>query len=207
MTIDRKTTPQDNTAAQESCGNDEVLSIDDHADGVLTLSLRHNLVQGLAVIAFMGVGALIGFLTVKQRPDIAALIGAFLGMVVGTFLSGFLIMLLPPPKIRVTRRQIQRKYAQARKRLWITVTVALLLTISLPWIIGKFGHQQSNVAGLVFLGWPLATVAAWLYARGIALRLREWPCPRCGEPLGKLRKSCPQCDFLLLPSTDPNQAV
>src|SRR5262245_10738611 len=65
-------------------------------DGGLDRDRRRNMYQGMSVIVFMGIGATFGYLQVADRPDIAALAGAVVGKVVGTFLSGIVMMRIPP---------------------------------------------------------------------------------------------------------------
>ncbi len=161
----------------EAAGNERRFACVDHGDGTLTTSPRRNLVQALAVLVFIAVGAVIGSLLVDDRPDLAALVGAVIGMVLGTFGSGFILMLLPPPRINLTQLQIQRKYAACRRRLWISRVVATLMLIGVPIVIGKFGHDPSDFAWLICLGWPAVTVGICVYAKGLAQRLKAWRCP------------------------------
>ncbi len=202
MTLDGHSSPEETTDADDSREERERFTFVDHVDGILNSSPRRNLAQALTVLLFMGVGAEIGFFVVNDRPDLAALVGAILGMIAGTFLSGFVIMLLPPHRIQLTRSQIQRKYIACRKRFWIAGTVAVLMLVALPFVIGKFARESTDLAWLLCMGWPLATVAACVYAKGLAQRLRELRCPQCSVPLRIFWKTCPQCGFPLIPTSD-----
>jgi hypothetical protein len=52
---------------------------------------KDNLYQGLAILICLGLGALIGYLTVTGQPT-GALVGGFLGLLVGLLGSGFFLM-------------------------------------------------------------------------------------------------------------------
>lgn len=202
MTVDRRSNWTEDAATENARGDSDVFTFADHADGTLTTSPRRNLLQALAVLVFMAIGAGGGYFTVEDRPDLAALVGAVLGMLAGAFVSGFVIMLLPPVMIQLSRREIQRKYVACRRRWSISLAIALLLFVSLPFVIGKFEHEDSDIAWLLCLGWALATGGAGVYTKGLSHRLKEWPCPQCAKPLGRFRKTCPQCGFPLLPCSE-----
>lgn len=189
-------------SVDESNGEEKRFTIVDYGDGTLSAMPRHNLAQGLTVLLFMAVGAGIGFALVKDRRDLAALVGVVLGMVLGAFASGFVLMLLPPPRIQLTRTQIRRRYAACRRRARISGIVAVLMLIGLPIVIGIFGHDASDVAWLMCLGWPLVTVGACVYAKGLAQRLREWRCPECNVSLRVARPICPECGFSMVASAE-----
>ena len=192
-------TPDGSSRFDESSQTDcldkgcEPLAFVDGADGMLDSSPRRNLVQLLTVLAFVAVGAVIGSFMTPNRSDLAALVGAVLGMVLGTCLSGFVIMLLPPQRIRLTPNQVEQRFIACKRRLWIACGVATLMVISLPLVIGTFGHNDTDLAWVVCLGWPLATVVACVYAKGIAKRLKQWRCTQCGGSLETPFKLCAVC--------------
>lgn len=185
----------------EAAHGGDRLEYADHRDFALVTSSRQNLVQAMVVLLFMVVGAGVGYFTVDDRPDLAAIAGAVVGMSLGTFLSGSILMLWPSPRIKLTGLQIQRKYAASRRRLWMSGVAGIFMLICLPMVIGIFGHDSSDLAWLICLGWPLVTVGLCVYAKSVAHRLKEWRCPRCNAPLGVVGTACPQCGFLMSAST------
>ena len=63
----------------------------------LQLHFARNLIQFAAVFVFAAVGSVIGWFLTDDRPDLAALAGGAVGMIVATFISGFVLMFFPPP--------------------------------------------------------------------------------------------------------------
>ena len=200
MTTDGRSSPKDETAPHDCSGAREEYTYVEHGDGALDSSLRRNVAQALTVVAFMIVGAGIGFFMVDDRPEFAALGCAVLGMIAGTFLSGFVLMLLPTRRIKVTRVEIQREYAAWSRRLWISGITGMLMLLCLPLVLGLFGHDSSVLSWLFCLGWILGMIRLSTYYRGLALRMREWRCPRCNAALGAVRPVCAQCGFPMLRS-------
>jgi hypothetical protein len=105
-------------------------------DGGLDLDRRRNYMQLIAgVLAAVG-GAVVGFSSVDERSDLAAIVGAFLGFVAGIFLAGFVLMFRPLPKISVEVAISKHRNLQRRSWYW-AATWALTFAsgaLALPWL-------------------------------------------------------------------------
>jgi len=163
---------------------------------------KRSLAQLAAIIVFSAAGAVIGSFMTNNRPDLAALAGGILGMIVGTFVSGFVLMLLPTPIKTMTLRQIRSKYRQLRSRLIIATIVLALFMLTLPLIISQFGDDESTFACAMCVLWFGATPVLFVYTKMLAYRLRKWRCPACGEPFGKQWTSCSNCGLSINPDRE-----
>ena len=177
--------------------SDEATFVVCESDG-LQLHLDRNLFQLVAVLLFMAIGAAVGAFLAKDFPGMGALAGAVVGMIAGTFLSGFILMVLPPPAVTVTLHQIRCRRRQLRRRYvaCLVVFAALALTLVLSaLIVWLFGIARQPFGGLLFL----LGVGAFLGMRfGVAIvylyPLRKWKCPRCGKRFGnEWSTSCAHC--------------
>ena len=161
---------------------------------------RRNLFQLASLLVFAAIGATIGWFLTDNRPDLAALVGGVLGMIVGTFLSGFVLMLMPAPTITITPQAFGRKRLALKRRLKIATIAFAVCVLSSPLIISKFGHEDSDFSWGICLFWGCLTAGLCAYTKGLALSLRECKCPACGKPFGRLGSACGNCGFQIAPN-------
>lgn len=173
----------------------------------LRLHGGRNLFQAVALLAFAAVGAITGYSLTDDRPDLAALVGGVLGAILGTFLSGFVLMFVSPPASMFTLSEIRRKYRRAKHRLIVFAVAFVLFVLTMPLIISRFGHDDSNFAWLICLFWICITCGLCLYTKMLAYRLREWKCPNCGERFGKLWSRCAHCGLPINDVTERKDAI
>jgi hypothetical protein len=162
----------------------------------LQLHANRNLFQLTALIVVASIGAVIGWSMTDDRPDLAALVGGILGMIVGTFLSGFVLMLIPPPAVSVTLTDFARKY-RAMKRRWVVSSVGYAAgLLGLPFMISCFRYDGSDVAWCIGLAWIVATFGLCAYRRMLGYRIRELRCPACSERFGRIGSPCSHCGLM-----------
>lgn len=167
----------------------------------LQLHRGRNLFQLAALLILAAIGAIVGWFLSEDRPDLAALVGGVLGMIVGTFLSGFLLMFLPPAATTMTLAKFQRKYRGTKRRLIISSIAFAVFLLTLPIIISRFGHDDSDLAWCMCLTWIASTAGLCFYTKILASRVRELKCPACGRLLGRVRSSCSHCGLSLTPGS------
>lgn len=165
----------------------------------LQLHRNRNLFQLASLLIFAAIGATIGWFLTDDRPDIAALVGGVLGMIAGTFLSGFVLMLMPAPTIKITAHEFGRKHRALKRHLIVASIAFAVFLFGLPFIISRFGHDDSDLAWVVCLMWIVLTVGLCAYTKGLALRVRECKCPACGETFSRIGSHCSQCGFSIAP--------
>ena len=171
--------------------DDETLVV---ADGEwIQLHSRRNLVQLAAVLVFIAIGAIIGYFLTDDRPALTAMAGGITGMIVGTFASGFVLMLLPEPTVRITLGEIRNKHIHLKRRLMVAAIAFISCMLLLPLVISRFDHDDSTFAWVICLLWICATTGLSVYTKMLVHRLREWKCPACGQPFGRLWSSCNNC--------------
>ncbi|MBP88623.1 MAG: hypothetical protein CMJ64_18235 [Planctomycetaceae bacterium] len=104
------------------------------------------------IVAVSLVGAIVGYQLVVNGRWIAAAGGGVLGMIVATFVSGFILMFLPQTIATIEIQSSINKYRNLRRRLTILATFYLIwaavavgwLALSLPvtgWLIAS-GHSR-----------------------------------------------------------------
>lgn len=165
----------------------------------LQLHRSRNLFQLVSLLSVAAIGATIGWFLTDDRPDIAALVGGVLGMILGTFLSGFILMLMPAPTIKITAHEFGRKHRAWKRHLMVTSIAFAVFLFGLPFIISRFGHDDSDLAWVVCLMWMALTVGLCTYTKGLALRIRDCKCPACGATFGRIGSHCSQCGLSTVP--------
>ncbi|PHS14836.1 MAG: hypothetical protein COA78_05490 [Blastopirellula sp.] len=103
----------------------------------LQLDRKRNYFQLSAVILLAVIGATIGWFLADERPDIVALIGGVVGVVLGTFVSGLVIMFYDYPYSRLQLLQIpdvpmtglDHLYYQAQRAGWALLYLAFVTTL------------------------------------------------------------------------------
>jgi len=163
----------------------------------LQLHAGRNLFQLAALVCFACIGAAAGWFLIDDRPDIAALVGAVLGAIAGTFLSGLILMNRRPPPTLMTAAEFVRTYKRLKRRAAIAALGGVVGILGLGVILRTFGNDESDLAWVVCLAWILSTVALLTYANGLAGKLREWKCPSCGKTLARVDAPCRHCGFSL----------
>lgn len=83
--------PTKPTSEEPSKGNEDVNIVIDVVTGP-NMRWRDNLYQGLAILVCMLLGAAIGYFTALRDHGFAAVLGGFLGVVIGLFGSGAVLM-------------------------------------------------------------------------------------------------------------------
>jgi len=159
----------------------------------LQLHAKRNLFQLTALVVVASVGAVIGWSMTDNRPDLAALVGGVVGMVVGTFLSGFVLLLVPPPSVSVTLSEFGRRCRAMKRRLVVSGVAFAVCILGLPFVISRFGHDDSDLALCICLTWIVATVGLCPYTKMVAHRIRELKCPACGERFVQIGSPCSHC--------------
>jgi hypothetical protein len=130
-------------------------------------------VGALAAVA----GAMVGFRSVDERSDLAAIVGAFLGFVAGIFLAGLAIMFRPAPKISVEIAIAKRKNLE--RRLWRLLVIWVLTFVSGPLIILPwFGNDEWAWAFVLCILWLCVTVGLCAY-----LKVTKAALERCAKEL------------------------
>jgi hypothetical protein len=164
--------------------------------------LGRNLFQAGAVLLFAAVGAIVGYFATNDRPDMAALFGGVLGMTVGTFLSGFVLMLRPPPPAMLTLAEIQQEYRRSKRRLTIAAIALAAFLLTMPLVIWRFADADSDLSVPVCVFWIVATCGLCVYVRGLSHECRTWTCPNCGKPLEDEPSRCVHCGLSIDNITD-----
>jgi hypothetical protein len=154
----------------------------------------------------MTVGVGIGYWLARDPDEMvpAIICGAVVGMIAGASLSGLALMFLPPRTTMRTLEAIQLDCRRAivRRRIGAAVFVVAALA-ALP-IFSYFAHQDSPLAWLVCLAWPVVILASSMYPAILTERLPK-KCPRCGgdlKPRGRWLPMCRECGLSLLPRTE-----
>ncbi|MCA9193335.1 MAG: hypothetical protein KDB03_16300 [Planctomycetales bacterium] len=156
----------------------------------LQLHLNHNLFQLVSLLIVASTGATIGWCVTDDRPDIALLVGGVLGAIVGTFLSGIYLMLMPSPTIRITAQEVGRKHRELKRRLIVTSVVFAFFSLGIPLVISSFGHDDSVFAWVVCLVWLVLTVGLCVYTKCLAFRMRGFK-KNAQLAAGRLANQCP----------------
>ena len=146
--------------------NELTVTVPDVQEG-LDLNRRRNTLQATAAIVCALIGGSLGPSLVTEGRFLAAICGAFIGLVIGTFIAGFVLMLWPPEEIPIHAALI--KYGRIRrKRIGATITW-LTLILACPFVLSVFGHDDRPIAWLICFTWIIVTVGACSYARGLAV--------------------------------------
>jgi hypothetical protein len=145
-------------------------SIDSDPEG-LQLHAGRNFFQLFSLLFFAVAGAVMGWFATDDRPDIAALIGGILGMIVGTFLSGFILMRVPAPGATTTVSEFRRLHQKLRRRLIVALVAFCACTIGLSFTV-PLANADDWTSALPFVDLGLF-VGLCCYARMLAHRIRE----------------------------------
>ncbi len=134
--------------------------------------LRRNLLQGMVVLASMGAGAIIGYVMMDDWREPAAIVGAVLGMMGGTFVSGLVLMLLPPRKTVFNRDEAEYLLARTAGRTKIAWTIGIVLLLAMPAIL-FLAHISHPLAFITCLLYPLLAPAYCLYPVSLSERRKQ----------------------------------
>lgn len=132
---------------------DAELCVDELA-GELDRNRLRNLFQGGAVLLFIVVGAVLGEVFLPEAPfGIRAIVGAVPGMIVGTFVSGFVLMIVPAPPPMISRSDYLKKYCRLRRiePVLFIASIASCLTMPLVIVLVCGGDGGVLAAGLGIL--------------------------------------------------------
>jgi len=162
----RKTSPPKDSLADNETGD----LLQDSPEG-LDLGLRVNLFQAVAILACSGVGACLGYQLTDDASWLAALAGGVIGMVLGAFASGFVLMFRPRRWITLAAATI--KCEQLRRRLIFAAVLCALLVFGTIYVISVLGHDDSPWVFVTCVVWLCLAVGVGAYARGLAWRLRQ----------------------------------
>lgn len=124
--------------------------------GGLDLDRRRNYAQLIAGLVGSAVGAAMGFTSVVEDAGLAALAGAVVGFVGGTFIAGLALMFRSAA--RITVREATAKHQRLRRHLWYCFAAWLLVFASLPLVL-RFAHD------VVVIGWLCAATGLCAYVR------------------------------------------
>jgi hypothetical protein len=162
----RKASPPKDPLAGSETGD----LVQDRPEG-LDLGLRANLFQAVAILACSGVGACIGYQLTDDAPWLAASAGGLLGMVLGAFASGFVLMFRPRRRITLAAATI--KCEQLRRRLIFAAVLCAFLVFGMVYVVSVLGHDDSPWAFVTCVAWLCLAVGVGAYAKGRAWRLRQ----------------------------------
>ena len=137
----------------------------------LDLNLRRNAIQATTSASCSLIGGCLGPSLVTEGRIIAALFGAFVGLVIGTFVSGFILMMRRPGEISI--QEARAKHEKIRRKQMSAILVLVLLVLVGPFVVSVFGHDDQPIAWLICFAWIMATVGACIYARGLAVESRR----------------------------------
>ncbi len=120
----------------------------------LDLDPRSNAAQATTALICAAAGACIGISLVKQDHWIAALAGAFVGLVAGTFAVGFVLMVWPRPPIEIDQARAKFELAYKRfVRMRRVAVVGVLLMFTGPILLGKIDATWAFVSAVcLFFG-------------------------------------------------------
>ncbi len=134
--------------------------------------LRRNLLQGMVVLASMGAGAIVGYGMMDDWREPAAIVGAVLGMMGGTSVSGLVLMLLPPREIVLSRDEAEYLLARTAGRIKVAWTIGIVLLLAMP-AIGFLAHVSHPLAFVTCLLYPLLAPAYCLYPLSLNERRKQ----------------------------------
>ncbi len=93
-------------------------------------------------------------------------------MMAGTFLSGFVLMLMPSSTVSVSLHEFQKTQSKLNRRL-VAVAVAFAASVlAFPLVLWRFGHDDSDLAWCMCLFWLCLTTGLCAYSKGLAYRVR-----------------------------------
>jgi hypothetical protein len=153
----------------------------------LQLHAGRNLWQAASLVLFAIVGVAVGSSLKFPRPELAALAGGVIGAVVGTFLSGLVLMLVPPQAAKVSLAEVQAIYRSRMRRMYLSFAVAIAI-IAVVAALVKFGPRGNAFEWFFFAALPFI-----LYANQLGFQLKNWKCPNCGQRFAEAWTVCKRC--------------
>ena len=164
----------------------------------IDLRLSANLFQASLILVASLVGALVGYLAVVDERWIGAAGGGVLGMIVATFISGFVLMFFPQKIVTIELHAYIKKYRRIRRRLTILVSFyvvwAAVLLLALPFL--AFPVTDTVIA---LLSLPMCVCYALQMYHVLVLDL--WRCPSCNHlfrrrgPFARYPHYCDNCGY------------
>jgi hypothetical protein len=164
-----------------------------------TLDLRPsaNIFQASLILVVSPIGAIVGFQMVANGRWIAAAGGGIVGMIVATFISGFVLMFRPQSIPQIDALASINKYRRIRR--WYTTCAVFFVC----WVVVAVGWL---FCALPLAAWSIATWSVPMLACYVLLQYHRhvldlWRCPNCGELFGRygaftrLPHHCPTCVF------------
>jgi hypothetical protein len=148
-----------------------------------TIDLRPsaNVFQASLILVVSVIGALIGFQMVADGRWIAAACGGVVGMIVATFVSGFILMFLPQTIPRIEIQTSINKYRNLRRRLTLLAWCYVIwAAIAVGWL----------ALSLPMNAWPISVWSFLMFVCYVLLRysarvLDLWRCPKCDQLFGR----------------------
>ena len=142
-----------------------------------------NLFQAAWILVFANVGACAGYRLVADGQWAGAAAGALLAAVAATFISGFVVMCLPPPPRWIDAKQSLEKYHTLRRRF---VRLAWCYALGAAAAVGGPFVWPDLITSL-WAGVALALMMCVCYAMLIytAHVLGIWRCPSCDSSFGQ----------------------
>jgi hypothetical protein len=167
-----------------------------------TLDLRSapNLFQASAIGLLSCVGAIVGYRAVDVGQWIAAAVGAIVGLIVATFISGLILMFMASQAVpTITIDQWMAKFHAWRRRLRLTTSVCLCwIGIGFAWYYLKLPTSTWLIAS-----WSVLMVVFYVVPHYYVRCLRLCRCPNCDELFGyrgafaRYPHRCRSCDFTI----------
>jgi hypothetical protein len=159
------------SATKSNSEHEFVLLVEADREG-LQLGLGQNLFQLASLVVCAAIGATTGWFMTDDRPDLAALAGSVLGMMAGTFLSGFALMLIPSSTVSVSLHEFQKTQSKLNRRLVAAAVAFAASMLAFPLVLWRFGHDESDLAWCMCLFWLCLTTGLCAYSKGLAYRVR-----------------------------------
>jgi len=158
-------------AGEAPCSEDEPRTVPD-VPGSCDLSRRSNLFQASMALTGSAVGGLVGFGLTDDRPELAALAGGAVGLILATFISGLVLMCLP--RRRISLDAARNKLQRMKRRANVTRAVAVLLILVCAGLIYALAQRDGAWAFLVCVAAACLIPGTCLYVKGFVLQVRDF---------------------------------
>ncbi len=187
-----------------------------------TVDLRPgaNLFQALLILVFSVVGAIVGFQafhSLKGPPGfeamgkwIAAAGGGVLGMLVGTLVSGFILMFLPQTIATIDHDASINKYRRHCRRLNTMVSFCIIgVAVLLVWL----SPLPLPAPDWLFLPWLVPMLVCYTLAQYHCRVLDLWLCPNCDHcfgrpgPYTRFPHHCDNCRYAIESDSDDSSPL
>jgi hypothetical protein len=165
-----------------------------------TIDLRStpNAFQASAILFLSFVGAIVGYHAVHIGKWIAAAGGGVVGMVIATFVGGFILMFMPPQAVpTITMDEWLAKFRTWRRRLTFTASLCVCwIGLALAWHYLTLPNNTTLV-----VSWSVLMFVLYVVPHYYVHVLRQCRCPMCDQLFGyrgafaRYPHCCQHCRF------------